>query len=89
MQVLAASIRAAPAGNSAAASGHSKTLGMRHCPGSTGWRTGCVSVINGHTSKVTATVAVGTSPQGIAAGPRTGLVCVTDQRDNRVPVLGS
>ena len=46
-------------------------------------------MINGHTNRVTATVAVGKSPQGIAANPKTGLAYVTNQGDNTVSVLGS
>jgi DNA-binding beta-propeller fold protein YncE len=46
-----------------------------------------VSVINGGTDRVTATVAVGAFPRALAVNPWTGTVYVTDFFGNTVSVL--
>jgi YVTN family beta-propeller protein len=47
-----------------------------------------VSVLNGRTGKVTATVPVGRSPRTIAVSPDGDLAYVTNGRDNTISVLG-
>jgi YVTN family beta-propeller protein len=46
-----------------------------------------VSVINGRTDTVTATIPVGSFPVEVAADPRTNATYVTNQFDNTVSVL--
>jgi YVTN family beta-propeller protein len=46
-----------------------------------------VSVLDGHTGKVTATVRVGRSPRTIAVAPDGRLAYVTNGLDNTVSVL--
>jgi len=47
-----------------------------------------VSVINGRTSTVTATVTVGSDPQGVAASSKTNTGYMADHGDGTVSVLG-
>src|SRR5262249_52732578 len=46
-----------------------------------------VSVINGQTNTVTATIPVGSTPIGIAADPRTNRIYVSNLNDNTVSVI--
>ena len=46
-----------------------------------------VSVINGRTNTVTATIPVGTAPDAVAANPKTNTIYVTNLGDNTVSVL--
>ena len=48
---------------------------------------GTVSVINGQTNTVTATISVGAAPFGIAVNPKTGTVYVTNSGDGTVSVI--
>lgn len=48
---------------------------------------GTVSVIDGKTHAVTATVHVGHGPQGVAADPQTHTVYVTNFNDGTVSVI--
>ena len=50
---------------------------------------GTVSVIDGRTNTVVATVPVGTFPIGVAVNPKANTAYVTDSGDNTVPVLTS
>ena len=46
-----------------------------------------VSVINGSTNTITATVSVGTHPRGVAVNPSTNTIYVTNQGGNSVSVI--
>jgi DNA-binding beta-propeller fold protein YncE len=52
-----------------------------------------VSVVNGHSKMVTATIPVGSGssslPFGVAVNPATNIIYVTNNRDGTVSVLGS
>jgi YVTN family beta-propeller protein len=48
---------------------------------------GTVSVINGQTNTVTATLTVGTDPEAVAVSPLTGAAYVTNTGDNTVSVI--
>jgi YVTN family beta-propeller protein len=50
---------------------------------------GTVSVINGQTNTVTATVAAGNAPLGVAANPKTNTSYVANAGDGTVSVLTS
>ena len=46
-----------------------------------------VSVINGATNQVTATITIGRQPQGVAVDPRTGTIYVAQFRGDSVTVI--
>ena len=48
---------------------------------------GTVSVISGRTGKVTATIHVGSQPDGVAINPATGAVYVPNSGSNTVSVI--